>query len=713
MSNNINNACFFSLRQIAAWQVPGMEAETDSVAGIPSLQRGAVWKPYQIEMLWDSIFRGLPFGSLVLSTPVDEQKFKHSPLNAKPAGNNESLIKYFILDGQQRCNAIAWGFANQWKTDLISDDQILWLDMCGECPRDKTRKFLFRLTTKAHPWGFEADNQSGLLSESKRRKALEEYHESAVNDLHKRPQPKEMMPKDAVVPVPLAILIEHFEECCEIDLDKLIHKLQTYPDALLHRVAERIRKNREKIESHLSELKTGLDQALNTKVYAIHTPTKLIEDIEQIFQRLNRQGTPLDNEELNYSMIKTYWPEVESVISGLAKKIVPDSRMINLAIRVALTQKEGTQTKLHGDLSVDQVREIFRDRSEANANNEKHSERREKIQDYIDKYLPVAIDWIDTHFLYDESRKYGIPPYLRSSIAWNSREVFGWLMWLSSVIQHPTEEQTKKILGIALSIHWFGIDRGRAVDKLFQKILEKGPEIDLENLRLSDLYDDDGQKGAYVALPLAPKEFEETFQLTASIGASQLAQWVSFWHGVVVNNSDGNKRTEPEIEERKRKYWEFLSRLKGQRELLVYVQREYISQKFSEFDPSNRLMWDGYNRPWDYDHILPQNKMDGRGGNAGQFHRACKEWMLSLGNLVAVDFVFNRQAQDTQSAEQKYGGKHGAELHACLNQMEAFVLDLNDTNDFDKSKRFVLAAKDRLHSLYRSWYDALKIESLS
>jgi hypothetical protein len=42
-----------------------------------------------------------------------------------------------------------------------------------------------------------------------------------------------------------------------------------------------------------------------------------IDDIEQIFQRLNRQGTPLDNEELAYSLIKAYWTDVDETIRKL------------------------------------------------------------------------------------------------------------------------------------------------------------------------------------------------------------------------------------------------------------------------------------------------------------------------------------------------------------------------------------------------------------
>ena len=69
----------FTLRQIASWTAE------DSEIQIPALQRGLVWKPRQVELLWDSILRGFPIGSFMLSDVVDE----------KESG------KYYLMDGQQ------------------------------------------------------------------------------------------------------------------------------------------------------------------------------------------------------------------------------------------------------------------------------------------------------------------------------------------------------------------------------------------------------------------------------------------------------------------------------------------------------------------------------------------------------------------------------------------------------------------------------------
>ena len=87
----------FTLRQIASW------TSEDSEVQIPALQRGLVWKPRQVELLWDSILRGFPIGSFMLSDVVDE----------KESG------KYYLMDGQQRYNAISIGY-NSVKHEYIA-----------------------------------------------------------------------------------------------------------------------------------------------------------------------------------------------------------------------------------------------------------------------------------------------------------------------------------------------------------------------------------------------------------------------------------------------------------------------------------------------------------------------------------------------------------------------------------------------------------------
>lgn len=55
----------------------------DSEVELPAMQRGFVWKPSQIENLWDSVFREFPMGSFLLTATgehlmlIDGHKGRH------------------------------------------------------------------------------------------------------------------------------------------------------------------------------------------------------------------------------------------------------------------------------------------------------------------------------------------------------------------------------------------------------------------------------------------------------------------------------------------------------------------------------------------------------------------------------------------------------------------------------------------------------------
>jgi len=90
MSISKNESNSESLKNIANWQ---LDSESSKVM-LPAFQRGYVWKPKQVETLWDSLLRGFPIGAFLVSE-IEADK-------------ND------LLDGQQRATAIAMGFYNPW-----------------------------------------------------------------------------------------------------------------------------------------------------------------------------------------------------------------------------------------------------------------------------------------------------------------------------------------------------------------------------------------------------------------------------------------------------------------------------------------------------------------------------------------------------------------------------------------------------------------------
>ena len=59
----------YSVSEVSSW-------ERDGIVEVPALQRGLVWEPHQVELLWDSILRGFPIGAFAF-TPVRGNEVQH------------------------------------------------------------------------------------------------------------------------------------------------------------------------------------------------------------------------------------------------------------------------------------------------------------------------------------------------------------------------------------------------------------------------------------------------------------------------------------------------------------------------------------------------------------------------------------------------------------------------------------------------------------
>jgi len=150
-----------TLSEIANWQLDSEAPAKNINVDLPKLQRGFVWEPGRIITLWDSLLRGFPIGSLLLSE-IDEA--------GAPANESD---KYWLLDGQQRATTIAMGYYNPWEDHAHLADKtdskqgwslrvfpVSWIELLPESPEKQENRFFLNLVTQSHPWGYQ---QSGAV----------------------------------------------------------------------------------------------------------------------------------------------------------------------------------------------------------------------------------------------------------------------------------------------------------------------------------------------------------------------------------------------------------------------------------------------------------------------------------------------------------------------------------------------------------------------
>jgi len=112
---------------------------------LPTIQRGFVWKPWQIAQLWDSLLRGMPIGSLMVSKLSKDQKASNFTTRETKDIDTEAMG---LLDGQQRTLAMLLG----WSCTQPSQ-HCLWIDL-GENGQAGS-PFDLRITSKTQPFGFQ------------------------------------------------------------------------------------------------------------------------------------------------------------------------------------------------------------------------------------------------------------------------------------------------------------------------------------------------------------------------------------------------------------------------------------------------------------------------------------------------------------------------------------------------------------------------------
>lgn len=400
--------------------------------------------------------------------------------------------------------------------------------------------------------------------------------------------------------------------------------------------------------------------------------------------------------------------EAAPAIEAVPLRRIPASKLASLAIRAALT--ECGDERLMGAMGIPQVRAMARAEEggdEASPAEKKRWENRRKVLAFLEadsdstSPLAAACGRVDRWLTYDkDNHPQGLPPVLVSSVARSSTDVYLLLLVLAKNPAVLPSEDTlawrRAVTGFATLVHWFGDDKGKIGNAVWNAC-RGGASVSSFREGLECAVD-----AGWLGLPLSPMSLTRHLELPED--EERLKNW-RWWPSLIGSKPE-------EVQDVWGRYlWTTVDRTKGQKELLLYAQREYLAARFPDYDPSRKDLWESHNRPWDFDRLHAHKYFyDKRDGSP--FRVLCIEFGNTIGNLRAWPMEENRSDQALRASEKMDTEQMKQSLVEGMDVLKAFSHGDDSRWDKDKAAGFCRATRDRYLRIYADWYDSTGIGEL-
>lgn len=633
----------FSLKEIAEW-------DEKKKVSLPTVQRGFVWKANQIENLWDSLLRGYPVGAFVLS----------------PAENNT----WHILDGQQRATAICLGFAKETFRDS-QDFYKVFIDLDLPKP-DDNRKFIFRVITRSHPWGYRKQESNKTLTAENIRKAM---------DLYDAPDPltaplEKFFPYDAGLPVPFYFFINEASKNENASLDYLFATIKNWEQwgkvklKWIKSQAETFDSTDEanidkilltKIEFIFNYAIKLLDEKSGRKIPALEMDLNLEEnnqpeqedasdEIENLFIRLNAGGTQLSGEELNYSILKAHLSsETLDIIENGCKHLFKPARFITIAYRLYQQDKKEAQ---QADALTMRIKPKQFQRTIS-------KQVRSFEQFLIDTIQQKNVDgktllgYAKNILAYNEhEQQFGLPYLLYSKISDIAPELMFLLLYRIKIrrdrFSNKNENEHRQMLGMLTLLLWFG--KGENLKdhlKVLSNIWPSASTLPKERFWTSETIERAHIEEVLLPFP-AYKTNRNEYGIENILGYK------------ITEKANVLNKFEKEVGE---EYLLFMQKVIYNRDFLLYAQRSFIESYFKK----DQFKLEDTNVPFDWDHISPNRLVR----NKKNIPKIVRDWYQTNGNYRAWPYALNRMDSDNSPAI----------------KLNPFSKDFDDENQRDELKQ--------------------------
>lgn len=700
--------------------------ENQQFFDLPTIQRGFVWKPYQIENLWDSLARNFPIGAFIADDKgkkIDEQN------------------KLQILDGQQRASAIAIGYLGLGSNSLFNlhgNFIRLFIDIARP-NENEGRKFTFRCITRSHPWGYKLKDNEEVLEVKDRRVALDIYEAKGIIDNDTKyynvdgDKKKKFYPYDCFLPVPVDLFFENDIDIIEniikylkdnfgdfiiikgnkvnlikkqfFDDETEKYKMDVLPTIGLSKfyysVLDPFKKKKNKsgiqkaYENKINELTLfnladlcnymksiknyylNFSNQNNSKIEfvsdfkEIETKNNKVctdDDIEIIFERLNTGGTSISADDLNYSLFKSSINnELLKNFEDCCENIISPALLLRISY---LLYKNKNGKKLQA-LNF-KLKDFKISLKEANNDFENFIQRNIINNNICMKIKSILLYYKDNKekkFLF-ENNENGIPYVLLKTIIKRAPELFFMLAYRVLNVEKEMEnlsieKNRNKVIGIILCLYWFFSGEKRVNYKKLLTTIWQATNID--------------------------NSFEDCwsyklFKRACLIYDNDNLEDIIFKDDAINFEFDDN-------------------------ELVMYAQRSALDSWFKEDD----FNLEDNNVPFDIDHICPIS-----------FKRYAKKDIKkvinTIGNLRVWPYELNRFDKD-DSADvklykkcndknlQKYGLKSVSDI-----KLFSFIRKKESWNEDYSKEKIGKGSRSNLHEkiikrsqqIYEEWYQLIK-----
>ena len=713
-------------------------ASDDRKIVLPPIQRGLVWNSVRVEVLWDSILRGLPIGTFSLKENEDAWE---------------------LMDGQQRSNAISMAFAfdslclltprklEETRSaieqgvsgiDDIALKPILWIDVgadAGKCgdqtlrfdsPDAPNRIFKLKVTTAAHPWGYgdsgkETVNDVFNVAEQ-RRIVAEEFADCGSWRLGERPLPYEVWPVKAVLPVPMSAVVAFVLDGDAVDKGwfgfvEWCKRYEAMREASWYRFKLLSAKNSDG-DGTWQRIVECVTERLQTTTIPANVVNVVPEDVGLYFSRMNKAGVVPTAEEIQYSLLKDslkdvfkgrlVWDRLEKHAASLGIKA---SRLMGIVVRFLLNLDSDQLSGVGGELKISEIMSV-----------------REALSDFLDGEglsLPSGrrltlfkmLDNIDSEFCGDDISLRWVLSEIASA---NEGIVFLLAMRLVS-LGNVAMPGKLNMCGLLTCLAWFA--KGDAVATV-REMWNAGRDV------ASGLYRA-LRENCGLEMPLDEGDWNKLGTAFEDSYDGPGLDFVGKFRSALLDDRIKDRLACICCGFTDRAASGDFQHAHG-KSLLLYACRKYVQGMFKGCVPG-QAQWMEQNKPWDIDHILPKSYLPDDVSGQQEMTYATLVW--SIGNAAPIPFQVNRsksagacgpyypyrQGEVPEAVRNDDGTCNVAGVGLHLTKLLTSITEPPNTDGkyfdavpsrFETIFNYCKATFGRMKELYLDWYRTCGIDSM-